>query len=82
MGCRQDLHICNSRQQEIGLAASLNMHYVIVYPVRNAWRVDPRGISMRVARILHLLSSINDYKTTRSRPLLHSDITNSFSDIT
>ena len=36
MGCRQDLHICNSQQQEIGLAASPNMYYVIVYPVRNA----------------------------------------------
>ena len=35
MGCKQDLHICNS-QQEIGLAASPNMYYVIVYPVRNA----------------------------------------------
>ena len=36
MRCRQDLHICNSQQQEIGLAASPNMYYVIVYPVRNA----------------------------------------------
>ena len=27
---------------------------------------------MRVARINHLLSSINEYKTTRSRPLLHN----------
>ena len=59
MGCRQDLRICDSRQQETGLAASPNMYYVIVYPVRGY-------ISMRVARILHLLSSINDYNTTRS----------------
>ena len=44
MGCRQDLHICNSQQQEIGLAASPNMYYVIVYPVRNACRVDPQGV--------------------------------------
>ena len=36
MGCRQDLHICKSQQQEIGLAASPNMYCVIVYPVRNA----------------------------------------------
>ena len=36
MGCRQDLHICNSPQQETGLAASPNMNSVIVYPVRNA----------------------------------------------
>ena len=28
--------LCNSRQQEKGLAASPNMYYVIVYPVRNA----------------------------------------------
>ena len=44
MECRQELHICNSQQQEIGLAASPNMYYVIVYPVRNAWRVDPQGV--------------------------------------
>ena len=36
MGCRQDRHICNSQQQETGLAASPNIYYVIVYPVRNA----------------------------------------------
>ena len=26
------------------LAAYPNMYYVIVYPVRNTWRVDPQGI--------------------------------------
>ena len=35
MGCQQDLHIFDS-QQEIGLAASPYMYYVIIYPVRNA----------------------------------------------
>ena len=35
-GMPQDLHICNSQQQEIGLAASPNMYYAIIYPVRNA----------------------------------------------
>ena len=44
MGCWQDLHICNSQQQGTGLAASPNMYYVIVYPVRNAWRVGPQGV--------------------------------------
>ena len=32
MGCRQDLNIRNSQQQETGLAAAPNMYYVIVYP--------------------------------------------------
>ena len=38
MGCRRDLHtcICNSQQQETGLAASPNMYCVMIYPVRNA----------------------------------------------
>ena len=44
MGCRQDRHICNSQEQETGLATSPHMNYVIVYPVRNAWRVDPQGV--------------------------------------
>ena len=36
MGCRQDLHICNSQQQDTGLATSPNMYCVMIYPVRNA----------------------------------------------
>ena len=44
MGCRQDLHICNSQQQETDLAASPNMYYVMIYPVRNARRVGPQGV--------------------------------------
>ena len=44
MGCRQDLHICNSQQQETGLAAAPNMYCVMVFPVRNAWRVRQQGV--------------------------------------
>ena len=36
MGCRQDLHICNSQQQETGLATSPNMYCVMICHVRNA----------------------------------------------
>ena len=36
MGCQQDLHICNSQQQETGLAAFPYMYCVMIYPARNA----------------------------------------------
>ena len=60
MGCRQDLHICNSQQHDTGLASAPNIYCVMIYPVRNACRARLMGcISMRVGRIQRLLSSIN-----------------------
>ena len=44
MGCLQDRHICNSQQQETCLAASPFMYCVMIYTVRNSWRVRPQGV--------------------------------------
>ena len=75
MGCRQDLNICNSQQQEIGLAASPNMYYVIVYPVRNACRVDPQWVYKHESCADSPPSLLNKRLQYEKSPLFQSALT-------